>query len=42
MEREVLTLEAPIPQNGLTHSNNLSTFAEELFECAWPICGAGT
>ena len=28
-----LTLEAPTPQNGQTHSNNSSAFADELFEC---------
>ena len=28
-----LTLEAPTPQNGQTHSNNLSAKADELFEC---------
>ena len=28
-----LTLKAPIPQNGQTHSNNSSAIADELFEC---------
>ena len=28
-----LTLEAPTPQNGQTHSKNLSETADELFEC---------
>ena len=28
-----LTLSAPTPQNGQTHSNNLSDVADELFEC---------
>ena len=28
-----LTLYAPTPQNGQTHSNNSSAKAEELFEC---------
>ena len=28
-----LTLLAPTPQNGQTHSNNSSVTAEELFEC---------
>ena len=28
-----LTLSAPIPQNGQTHSNNSSDIADELFEC---------
>lgn len=36
-----LTLYAPTPQNGQTYPNNPSAFADELFECAWPICGAG-
>ena len=31
-----------IPQNGQTHSNNLSAVADELFECFWPFCGADT
>ena len=34
-----LTLYVPIPQNGQTHSNNLSALADELFECVWPFCG---
>ena len=29
------------PQNGQTHSNNLSATANELFECIWPFCGIG-
>ena len=28
-----LTLLAPTPQNGQTHSNKLSAKADELFEC---------
>ena len=36
-----LTLYAPIPQNGQTHSNDKSAFADELFECVWPFCGIG-
>ena len=28
-----LTLKAPIPQNGQTHSKNSSATADELFEC---------
>ena len=36
-----LTLKAPIPQNGHTHSNNLSASADELFECVWPFCAVG-
>ena len=28
-----LTLKAPLPQNGQTHSNNLSETADELFDC---------
>ena len=30
-----LTLSAPIPQNGETHSNSLSATADELFECVY-------
>ena len=37
-----LTLKVPTPQNGQTHSNNLSARADELFECVWPFCGVGT
>ena len=40
--REILTLRAPIPQNGRTHSNNSSAVADKLFECVWPFCGVGT
>ena len=29
----VLTLGAPNPQNGQTHSNNFSATADKLFEC---------
>ena len=36
-----LTISAPTPQNGQTHSNNLSAIADELFECVWPFCGVG-
>ena len=36
-----LTLKAPIPLNGQTHSNNSSATANELFECVWPFCKAG-
>ena len=28
-------------QNGQTHWNNLSTVADELFECVWSFCGIG-
>ena len=31
----------PTPQNGQTHSNNLSAIADELFECIWTFCGIG-
>ena len=31
----------PGPQTGQTHSDNLSAFVEDLFECVWPFCGAG-
>ena len=31
--RVSLTLSEPIPQNGQTHSNSSSAFADELFEC---------
>ena len=34
----VLTLEVSASQNGQTHSNNSSAFAEGLFECVWPFC----
>ena len=36
-----LTLKAQTPQNGQTHSNNLSVTAEELFECVWPFYEVG-
>ena len=36
-----LTLTAPTPQNGQTHSNNLSAAADKLFECFWPFLGVG-
>ena len=36
-----LTLWTATPQNGQTHLNNSSTFADEFFECVWPFCGAG-
>ena len=29
------------PQNGQTHSNSPSVFADELFECVWPFSGVG-
>ena len=35
-----LTLQAPTPQNGQTHSNNSSAIAI-FFECVWPFCGVG-
>ena len=28
----ILNLQAPTPQNGPTHSNNLSDFGDDLFE----------
>ena len=31
----------PTPQNGQTHSNNSSAFADEMFECVLPFCVAG-
>ena len=37
----MLTLKAPTPQNGQTHSNNSSTTADKLFEWVWPFCGVG-
>ena len=37
-----LTLEAAIPQNGQTHSNNLSATADELVEWVWSCYGIGT
>ena len=39
--RGKLTLKAPFPQNGETHSSNLSAAADELFECVSPFCGVG-
>ena len=36
-----LTLLAPTPQNGQTHSNKLSAKADELFECVWQFFGVG-
>ena len=36
-----LTLYAPTPEIGQTHSNNLSAVADELFECVWTFCGVG-
>ena len=38
---KLLTLLAATPQNGRTHSNNLSATADELFECVGPFCGVG-
>ena len=32
----------PTPQNGQAHLDNSSAVADELFECVWPFCGAGT
>ena len=37
----MLTLKAPTPQNGQTHSNNSSATADKLFEWVWPFCGVG-
>ena len=31
----------PNLQNGQTHSNDSSAFADELFECVWLFCGIG-
>ena len=31
-KKTFITLKAPIPQNGQTHSNNSSVTADELFE----------
>ena len=36
-----LILEAPITQNGQTHSNNSSATAGELFEFVSPFCRVG-
>ena len=38
---ELLTLEAPTPEDGQRHSKNLLAFADELFECVWLFCGVG-
>ena len=40
-EINYLTLQAPTPQNGQTHSNNSSANADELFECVRPFRGVG-
>ena len=37
----LLTLEAPTPQNGQTHSNNSSATADELLKSVLPFCGVG-
>ena len=37
-----LSLKAPTPENGQTHSNNLLATAKKLFECVWSFCGFGT
>ena len=37
----VLTLKASIPQNGQTHSNDLSATIDELFDYAWQFCKVG-
>ena len=37
-----LSLKAPTPENGQTHSNNLLATAKKLFECVWSFCGCGT
>ena len=37
----MLTLSAPTPQNGQTHSNNSSAIADKLFERVWTFCGVG-
>ena len=29
------------PENGPTHSNNLSVTADDLFECVYPFCEVG-
>ena len=39
--RNPLNLKASISQNGKTHSNNLSTVADELFEYVRPFCEVG-
>ena len=37
-----LTLSAPIPQNGQTHSKTICRqIADELLEYVWLFCGAG-
>ena len=35
----VLTPLASTLQNGQTHSNNSSAFADKLFKCVWLFCG---
>ena len=39
--KESLSLQAPVLQNGQTHSNNSLTTADEFFECVWLFCGVG-
>ena len=39
--RPPLSLSAPNPHNGQTHSNKSSATANELFECVWPVFGVG-
>ena len=34
----LLIFEATTPQDGQTHSNNLSVVADESFEFVWPCC----
>ena len=36
-----LTSLVSLPQNGRTHSNNLSTVANKWFKCVWLFCGVG-
>ena len=37
----LITLLAPISQNGQTHSNNSSATADGLFDYVWPFCKVG-
>ena len=41
IDKFLLTLSAPTPQNGQRRSNNSSAFAGELFEGVWPFYDVG-
>ena len=37
-----VTLQAPTPENGQTHSKKLLAVADNLLERVWPFCGVCT